>query len=986
MEPAARPVACDQSVLDTIAGFLKTAIDVYQVAVHDVDPTSESMVSGRDWTRLSDATSRSIQQMQNLVHSAEISTDHLICACIKIGHDVSVHLDRVQASFSNLDADQVDAAKFHVLWPRENVDALGCRIADFIQRWKELQALGSPTEGLTQALSLSSLSLHGPTLNKTAGSNATQPDASETKTSTPLATDSLGRVQTNSDMMFDNGSSNTTRASVTRLAPAGIINDFLLDALAYKSMHDREEEVTEAHAQTLEWIFDQTVLDDTHRKDFSSQFTSWLKTPDLGSIYWITGKPGSGKSTLVRFLSQHPVAMHHLRHWAMGRPVCTAGFFFWTSGSQEQRSQTGLLRYLLHQLLSANPDLMPSTFPALWDKLRHMTTKERINLSLEWTVPDLMAAFHSLLDTALPRMNICLFIDGLDEFDGDHNSIVEFFKAISAGENGHAIKMCLSSRPWSVFEGAFQTSVPNARLQDLTYEDMHRYARDQLRHEAPVRRLFKHNAASGHDLVEATVQRADGVFLWVRLAVERMLRLFQKSDTIDDLKATLESFPRDLDGFFNKLVFEDQTEIEIMGTAALFQLLCSREVVADFIKDESSTSLTVWELAFALDQEDDALALERSVTEATDQEIVTRCETTAIHVHARFSGLLSLHRRRRLGNFRATKFADENHRVDNARSLAEHKVTYIHRTVRDWLMDPSGAYDRLHSIRDSLFDPHLRLLRSYVLRLKHPLEEVEHHRRLDEWYPDIALTMSHARYIVNDPKNLQRPFLNAMEKALSWHWLAKPSDSFDHWARNTFGAYEVRMKAPPIRHPFLFLAAKFGLTTYILEELEENSDLDNGVLEDDTDDEREPTPLLSYATEFLCSRNKTIFPLSDPQLVEYLLRHPSKVNPGPNHLYTDFNTRASTTPWLALLCHLRDARRRDWIEHYDISAEGTQRWAHIARLFVETGEADVNAVVAANAWDPEITAMGVFELLEETYGSMEVQRIRTLIAEKQQKV
>lgn len=144
MESAARPVACDQSVLDTIAGFLKTAINVYQAAVtlHDVDPSLKSMVSGRDWTRVSDGLSRSIQQMQNLVHSAEISTDHLMCACIKIGQDVSVHLHRVQVLFSNHDADQVDATKFRVLWPRENVDALGSRISDFIQRWRELQTLG----------------------------------------------------------------------------------------------------------------------------------------------------------------------------------------------------------------------------------------------------------------------------------------------------------------------------------------------------------------------------------------------------------------------------------------------------------------------------------------------------------------------------------------------------------------------------------------------------------------------------------------------------------------------------------------------------------------------------------------------------------------------------------------------------------------------------------------------------------------------------
>jgi hypothetical protein len=33
-------------------------------------------------------------------------------------------------------------------------------------------------------------------------------------------------------------------------------------------------------------------------------------------------------------------------------------------------------------------------------------------------------------------------------------------------------------------------------------------------------------------------------------------------------------------------------------------------------------------------------------------------------------------------------------------------------------------------------------------------------------------------------------------------------------------------------------------------------------------------------------------------------------------------------------------------------------------------------------WDPEITALGVMEMLEETYGSAEVQRIRVLMEKK----
>ncbi len=61
-----------------------------------------------------------------------------------------------------------------------------------------------------------------------------------------------------------------------------------------------------------------------------------------GPLYWINGKPGSGKSTLMRFLFAHEMTKKQLEAWAGdGVPVVRAGFFFWTSGSREQRSQTG---------------------------------------------------------------------------------------------------------------------------------------------------------------------------------------------------------------------------------------------------------------------------------------------------------------------------------------------------------------------------------------------------------------------------------------------------------------------------------------------------------------------------------------------------------------------------------------------------------------------------------------------------------------------
>jgi hypothetical protein len=43
-------------------------------------------------------------------------------------------------------------------------------------------------------------------------------------------------------------------------------------------------------------------------------------------------------------------------------------------------------------------------------------------------------------------------INGLDEFDGDHEELANLFKEITNYPN---VKVCLLSRPWVVFEDIF---------------------------------------------------------------------------------------------------------------------------------------------------------------------------------------------------------------------------------------------------------------------------------------------------------------------------------------------------------------------------------------------------------------------------------------------------------------------------------------------------------------------------------------------------
>lgn len=80
---------------------------------------------------------------------------------------------------------------------------------------------------------------------------------------------------------------------------------------------------------------------------------NWLKSGS--GCYWIDGKAGSGKSTLLKYISDHSQTRTSLRTWAGGRELAVSSFYFWNLDSPLQKSQSGLLRALLFNLLEPRP-------------------------------------------------------------------------------------------------------------------------------------------------------------------------------------------------------------------------------------------------------------------------------------------------------------------------------------------------------------------------------------------------------------------------------------------------------------------------------------------------------------------------------------------------------------------------------------------------------------------------------------------------------
>ncbi len=232
-------------------------------------------------------------------------------------------------------------------------------------------------------------------------------------------------------------------------------------------MMERYEEIPEAYQETFEWIF----KNPDEAKPWSD-FPKWLQSDN--GVYWVNGKAASGKSCLMRYIFDDPRTSKSLSEWAGCDAMTLAGFFFWNSGTTEQRSHKGLLRSLICQLLNQQRSLIPVLLPNLWNEIYLGPTmsasspsdfRRNGNLIIRqnWSLPKLSKLFRSLISLYVPR-KICLFIDGLDEYDGDCAEMISLITSIS---NLPTAKVCVSSRPWVIFEDSFGNS-PKLRLQDLT--------------------------------------------------------------------------------------------------------------------------------------------------------------------------------------------------------------------------------------------------------------------------------------------------------------------------------------------------------------------------------------------------------------------------------------------------------------------------------------------------------------------------------------
>jgi hypothetical protein len=336
----------------------------------------------------------------------------------------------------------------------------------------------------------------------------------------------------------------------------------ILKSLQFPHMDARFRSIHTAEPGTYDWIFDDPDHLRAKETRLDISFTDWLKAGS--GIFHIVGKPGSGKSTLMKFLCEQDETKEHLEEWASAddKELIFCKFFFWRiTTAAEQKTLRGLVRSVLCSVISEIPSLSRRLFPKQWDARKG---DSHGSLRVDLGDREISDAFEALVgDTAIfDEFRLCFFIDGLDEFEQNvslqsdtHASLAAKLQKWTTRSGSH-VKMCVSSRPLTEFTGTFPIS-QQITLQRLTENDILTLVTNKLENNERFEELRARSEAERKRcdaLAERILGDAKGVFLWVVLVLNELEQAIANGDSLEMLEKIVATAHQELTVFIKTIL------------------------------------------------------------------------------------------------------------------------------------------------------------------------------------------------------------------------------------------------------------------------------------------------------------------------------------------------------------------------------------------------------------------------------------------------
>ncbi|KAI0543738.1 hypothetical protein F4679DRAFT_567594 [Xylaria curta] len=442
----------------------------------------------------------------------------------------------------------------------------------------------------------------------------------------------------------------------------------ILRSLSFDSRPVRHTSIPDASKRTFEWAFQQSNLPTSLA---TGSLLKWLREGE--DSFWVTGKPGSGKSTFMKYVAGNPKTLSALSCWSHPKRPVLASHYFWSAGTPPQKSQQGLLQTLLYDIFRQLPDLIETVCAERWHKTIEELQHE------QWQVPELQRVLQRIAGYQDLSVKFCFFIDGLDEFDGDH---VDFCQSLHALIQSPHIKLCVSSRPWNVFEKFFGHDDGKFKLyiHELTRNDIRAYAERRLQDHPRWKELEEETTDAGWIIDEIT-ERAAGVFLWVFLVTKELRSGLNEYDSFSDLQRRLDSIPVDLEAFFKHILQSVEIFYHQKMATTLQLSLAARQPAPIEVYGFHDVGYI-----------DENYALDLPLGAIEMHQVVSKRRQITCRLNARCRGLLEVNR-------------------------SSQRVEFLHRTVMDFLRTREMS-EFLASKAPLDFNPNLSLLRAYTAYIK----------------------------------------------------------------------------------------------------------------------------------------------------------------------------------------------------------------------------------------------------------------------------
>ncbi|MCJ1398252.1 hypothetical protein MMC11_001449 [Xylographa trunciseda] len=268
-------------------------------------------------------------------------------------------------------------------------------------------------------------------------------------------------------------------------------------------------------------------------------FQDWLCATDtFTKVLWITGPPGTGKSTIAGFLIEH-----------MQEVVSTdrCQYHFFHTSDEKKRTVAYMLRSIALQLAQYNETVRQSVF-SISEESR--TAFDKLSPSKIWDKLFVDSIFKIAFDGPLYWI-----LDALDEADNVSIlvALIRRMKPVTP------IRLLLLSRP---SYRPMQEQLPPNGDRDViftyqsisvsdTQNDIRTYVHDTIRDSYSLDQEFRDR------ITNQILGKARGSFLWVRLVLNT---LRGRSHTEADIQKALEEIPEGMEPMFQQMVEDIRNE------------------------------------------------------------------------------------------------------------------------------------------------------------------------------------------------------------------------------------------------------------------------------------------------------------------------------------------------------------------------------------------------------------------------------------------